>query len=302
MPDARIQLTDVTIHGPRTKLRGVKAANVEFRPWIASFPVCPTLNQYQIAHVGLMEAVAPYEIARSDQTTTYFLACYGGRGRVLVDGRWRDCRAGMACLMPAHIRNAFCAVPMVKWEFCWVCYLQTSGTRPISDSASPVLARYDPVPLRSAIHGLIHECQANPASSTISRWADLIQEYVMRFAKPAGLDRRLLALWDRVSAQLHADWTLARLARESGYSKEHLRRLCHLEIGRSPMHQVIYLRMRRAAELLTTTRDRVEAIAQAVGYHDPFGFSRAFHKWVGWGPAEYRRGSGQKTTTGAPKA
>jgi AraC-like DNA-binding protein len=297
MLDAREALTDVTIHGPRTKLRGVKAAGVDYRPWIAPFPVCPALNRYQIAHVGLMEAVAPYQIARTEQSSTYFLACSGGRGRVLVDGRWRGCRAGMACLMPAHILNAFRAVPGMKWEFCWVCYVQTGRQRPVSDSASPVLARYDPVPLRSAIHGLIHECQSHAAASTVLHWVELIQEYVMRFARPVDLDRQLRLLWDRVTLHLDEEWTLPRLAGESGYSKEHLRRLCHLELGRSPMHQVIYLRMRRAAELLTTTRDKVETIAHAVGYHDAFVFSRAFHKWVGWGPTDYRRGGGQTTAT-----
>jgi len=291
MSEAHQLSADVSVHGPKTRLRGVKAAKVDYRPWIASFPVCRILNQYQIAHVGLMEAVAPYEIVRSKQTSTYFLACYGGRGRVLIDGRWRDCRAGMACLLPAHILNALRVVPKVKWEFCWVCYVQPPDQRAISDSASPVLARYDHVPLQSAILGLMHECQSRAAPVTLQRWVELIQEYVLRFAKPATQDRRLLTLWERVTAQLDGDWTLAGLAREAGYSREHLRRLCHLEIGRSPMHQVIYLRMRRAAELLATTKEKVETVAQAVGYGNPFVFSKAFHKWVGWRPSEYR-GSG----------
>lgn len=300
MIEARQPLADVTIHGPHTRMRGIKAVQAEYRPWIASFPVCPILDQYQIAHVGLMEAVSPYEIVRAEQTSTYFLACYGGRGHVLIDGRWRDCRAGMACLLPAHIRNALRAVPKVKWEFAWVCYVQPPDQRPVSDSSSPVLARYDPVPLRSAILGLRHECQGRASAATLQRWVELIQEYVLRFAQPATGDQRLLNLWARVMAQLEADWTLARLAREAGYSKEHLRRLCHHEIGRSPMHQVIYLRMRRAAELLTTTQEKVQTVAQTVGYQSPFVFSKAFHKWVGWQPSEYRCGDGRKPKPPAP--
>jgi tetratricopeptide (TPR) repeat protein/AraC-like DNA-binding protein len=288
MPEARQLCADVSIHGPQTRLQGVKAAKVDYRPWIASFPGCRILNQYQIAQVGLMEAVAPYEIVRSNQTSTYFLACYGGRGRVLIDGRWRDCRAGMACLLPARILNALRAGPKVEWQFCWVCYVQPPDQRPISDSASPVLARYDHVPLQSAILGLMHECQSRAAPAILQRWVELIQEYVLRFAKPATQDRRLLKLWKRVTAQLGGDWTLARLARKGGYSREHLRRLCHLEIGRSPMHQVIYLRMRRAAELLATTKEKVDTLARVVGYENPFVFSKAFHKWVGWRPSDYR--------------
>jgi AraC-like DNA-binding protein len=55
------------------------------------------------------------------------------------------------------------------------------------------------------------------------------------------------------------------------------------------MHQVTYLRMRHAAELLATTEKTIEAIAFEVGYRNPFVFSNAFTKWIGWRPSEYRR-------------
>ncbi len=293
---------DISIHGPGTRLSGVKAARVEYRPWIASFPVCPILNQYQIAHVGLMSAVAPYEILRRHQTSTYFLACSGGRGRFLAEGGWDVCRAGMACLLPAHVLNGLQAVPKVTWQFCWVCYVQPPGQRPISDSTSPVLRPYDPVPLESAILGLTHECQNGAAPAFLERWVELIHQYVLRFAQPPAQDRRLLKLWERVTTELEGDWTLERLAREAGYSSEHLRRLCHFETGRSPMHQVTYLRMRRAAELLATTTEKVETIAQAVGYEDPFVFSKAFHRWIGWPPSEYRgRRLGAESSADQPR-
>ena len=80
-----------------------------------------------------------------------------------------------------------------------------------------------------------------------------------------------------------------RLAKEAGYSNEHLRRLCRKQLGRSPMHQVTYLRMRRAAELLASTDQTIESISQEIGYQNPFVFSNAFTKWIGWRPSEYRR-------------
>jgi len=80
---------------------------------------------------------------------------------------------------------------------------------------------------------------------------------------------------------------LERLARLAHMSTEHLRRLCRRQLGRSPMHQVIFLRMRRAAELLATTDEKVETIAAAVGYQNPFAFSNTFKKWTGWRPSEF---------------
>jgi AraC-like DNA-binding protein len=289
MTATRKDLSDVTIHNPRARIRGVRAAHVELRPWIEDFPVCQALNQYQILHVGVHETTSPMKVVRTRQTTTYFLACYGGKGHVLIDGRWRVCRKGFACLLPAHTLNAFQAIARARWEFCWVCYRRPDEQRPIADSTSPVMARFDPLPLHSAIVGLLHECSGPGQPALIQEWADLIHAYVLRFARPSDHPDQLRMLWERVGANLAAPWSLAKLAQEAGYSKEHLRRLCRRQLGRSPMHQVTYLRMRRAAELLATTELTIEAIACAVGYHNPFVFSNAFTKWIGWRPSEYRR-------------
>jgi len=117
---------------------------------------------------------------------------------------------------------------------------------------------------------------------------DLIHTYVLRFAQPWHVDDRLRHLWENVSASLDEEWNLNKLSRHCHFSAEHLRRLCHQELGRSPMHQVTYLRMERAAKLLTTTGDKIEVVAAAVGYENPFVFSRTFKKWIGWPPSDYR--------------
>jgi AraC-like DNA-binding protein len=289
MTEVHEELTDVTIHSTATRMNGVKATNVEPRPWIANFPTCPILNQYQIVHIGIQETTGPTRIVRAKQTSTYFLACLSGKGRVLIDGRWRICREGYACLLPAHTLNAYEALPGTRWDYCWVCYQRPAEQRPLAGTTSPVMARFEALPLRSAILGLMYECSGPAQPTLMAEWTDLIHAYVLRFAQPSDQPDQLRLLWERVASQLAEHWTLARLAREAGYSNEHLRRLCRRQLGRSPMHQVTYLRMRRAAELLATSEQTIEAIAFAVGYHNPFVFSNAFTKWIGWRPSEYRR-------------
>ena len=110
----------------------------------------------------------------------------------------------------------------------------------------------------------------------------------MSFATPWQMDDRLSSLWAQVSGRLDEDWTLDRLSETCHMSGEHLRRLCRREIGRSPMHHVIYLRMQLAAKLLADTDLKVEVIANRVGYKNSFVFSTTFKTWVGWRPSEYR--------------
>ena len=48
------------------------------------------------------------------------------------------------------------------------------------------------------------------------------------------------------------------------------------------------LRMQRAAQLLDATDETVAAIAAAVGYPNPFHFSRSFKSYMGASPRRYR--------------
>jgi AraC-like DNA-binding protein len=47
-------------------------------------------------------------------------------------------------------------------------------------------------------------------------------------------------------------------------------------------------RFREACRYLDDTEDRVASIASALGYRDPSHFSRAFRRWSGMRPSDYR--------------
>lgn len=269
-------LTETHVVGPETRERRVHATE------------CPALSAHHIAHAGLADATLPYEMVRMDLSGTYFLSCSAGHGQILLDGRWQTCREGWACLAPPHALLAFRAVAGVRWEFTWVRYQQPADQKPVLTSSSPALARFDPWPLRAAVTGLCEEVRSQTAPAALSHWVELIHTYVVRFARPWQTDDRLGHLWEHVAARLGEPWSLDRLAQRCHLSTEHLRRLCRRELGRSPMHHVIFLRMQQAAKLLATTDDKVETIASAVGYANPFVFSTTFKKWVGWRPSDYR--------------
>ena len=258
------------------------------REWKVRAQECPALALHHIAHVGIADAAAPYEMVRMDLSGTYLLSCSGGSGQILLDGRWQTCREGWACLAPPHALLAFRAVKNARWEFTWVRYQQPPEQKPIISASSPALARFDPLPLRAAVQGLCAEMQSQTAPMAVTQWTELIHTYVTRFARPWQTDDRLGHLWEHVATRLAEPWSLDRLARHCHLSTEHLRRLCRRELGRSPMHHVIFLRMRHAARLLAATDDKIETIAGEVGYANPFVFSTTFKKWVGWRPSEYR--------------
>jgi AraC-like DNA-binding protein len=287
--DSPAQLSETHILGKPRLWKAVRAHQRDQRAWLGSLPVCPTLGTHRIAHCGVIEACHPHHVVRLRQSGLYFLACLEGEGRVLVDGRWKVCAAGSAVMLPAFAVNAFHAVEKCPWRYAWVRYEPQSPHSAITGASSPLMAAFDGGPIWHAIEGLVAEASAQEQRpAAMFHWVELIQHYVDRFSTPWRQDDRLARLWEQVAADVGYDWTLDELAARAFVSAEHLRRLCRKALGRTPMHHVTWLRMRKAAELLSTTSLKVETVSQAVGYQNPFVFSNTFKEWVGWRPSEHR--------------
>ncbi len=277
-----------TVLGPRTRHWPVQDAN-RSESWLKDAPVCPELGDYGIIHLGIVEAYRPYRFFRPVSCATEIIACLSGRGVVLIDGEWTECNAGKIVLNPQHSPAGYYAVGREPWKMVWICYQQTSGKEcPFTTPSSPVLAEYDPARLLHAVEGLRLECSSGRDPICIGTWAKLVHRLVLRFVEPWQREDKLQLLWEKVAAKLECDWTLDSLAFESGYCSELLRQRCHQQLGRSPMQHLSYLRMKRAAELLGSTDEKIAHIARTVGYGDAMAFSAAFKKWMGCLPSESR--------------
>jgi AraC-like DNA-binding protein len=81
---------------------------------------------------------------------------------------------------------------------------------------------------------------------------------------------------------------IAKLAHMAHISPSHFFVLFKRWSGFSPIEYFNRLRMRQAGILLTTTALNVKEIAAALGYDDPFYFSRMFKSVHGLAPSAYR--------------
>lgn len=98
----------------------------------------------------------------------------------------------------------------------------------------------------------------------------------------------------RVLGKLHErpthDWSLEELGREVGMSRSVLaERFVHF-VGVPPMQYLAQWRMQLASSLLSNTSLTLAEIAERVGYGSETALSRAYKRWVGVAPAEWRRG------------
>lgn len=280
MSKIHIPMTETTVDGPRT------------RRWVLNVDECRELAAHRIARLGLDEALPPYRRVRLRPAGSFLLASLAGNGRVLLDGRWQKIGAGTVCMAPPRVLNAFLAEGKVRWRFAWLRYEEDERVSPLVGASSPVAVIHGAMELARAIEGLRAEWENARDPKLIHHWVEIIHGFARRLTQPFQVNERMRKLWDQVDARLEEAWTLAKLARIVHMSEEHLRRLCHHELGRSPMQHLTYMRMQRARHFLETTEDKLEVIAGLIGYGNAFIFSRVFKRWVGCAPGEYRHSGG----------
>lgn len=272
-------------------LREIHNIGARTRESIVHPDACGALARRGILLTGLSRARPGFRFVRHRPGMVQVLACRGGRGEVWMEGKWRPCTAGEAYVTPSAAPHAYRATE--AWNLAWVIYDPAAVEgRPPHDE--PRIVRGDVESLHDAVAGLYRE-QTGPADQTVAEhWGELIDIAARRLILPNRPAERLVEVWRAVDADLARPWTLEDLATLAGISTEHLRRLCRMQHGCSPMRQVTRLRMQRALQRLTHTDQTIEAIAREAGYENAFAFSTAFRRNLGVSPSDFRRRQREK--------
>ncbi len=84
-------------------------------------------------------------------------------------------------------------------------------------------------------------------------------------------------------------WSVEALGREFGMSRSRFAKRFQDVVGQSPLEYLTHWRMYRAAEKLAEGKMVMQVLAASVGYRSEGSFSKAFKRWAGQSPAQYRR-------------
>lgn len=145
-------------------------------------------------------------------------------------------------------------------------------------AARVALRHLSPVPSRTQIRALQNMLRLFALGLMSRIEADLQQP-------GEGIDQRIDVF---IEQNYHRPVTLADLASALGVSPS---RASHLagEAGRSFQERLLARRVSAAQILLGSEALRINEIARAVGFSDPYYFSRVFHRLTGNSPRQYRQ-------------
>jgi AraC-like DNA-binding protein len=99
----------------------------------------------------------------------------------------------------------------------------------------------------------------------------------------------LESLWLTLITRLGGDeLTVDHVAQLLGLSRQTLQRRLKAS-GTSLTQELVKLKQQHAIEELVHTDKPVAEIGEALGFHSPASFTRAFRSWTGQSPREYRK-------------
>ena len=138
------------------------------------------------------------------------------------------------------------------------------------------------------------------SESVVKALLDVMFHYILRnWLNREEVDegRWSLALKDphlhRAIQAMHAnpqrDWNLEELAEEAGLSRAAFAQRFKRLASDTPAHYLARIRIQRAMDMLRSTDDNLDMIAERVGYGDPFVFSKAFKRIHGMSPREFKK-------------
>ncbi len=125
----------------------------------------------------------------------------------------------------------------------------------------------------------------------------LIVPFLRQARRHTGTHARVTSQFAELQAFIHAhmqdNLLLGDLARVIKLHPTYFSDRFHELVGMRPLEYLLQRRMERAQYVLLTTRTSIKEVAAAVGYPDAAHFTRAFVRYCGRSPSQYRLGHGR---------
>ncbi|HAT11319.1 MAG TPA: hypothetical protein DCS97_12180 [Planctomycetes bacterium] len=265
-----------------------------------TLPPAPA-DGWHLLRTGHITCAAGYRIERTRHAGHEWLLCLRGRGTAWCGAAHCTAVAGDLLWLDNALPHGHEADADEPWELLWVrCHGPDLGRwreRLGGDRCLRSVPR-DGARIASRLRDLLHlagERDRLPMES----WSLRIQAGLtslladiatgIQSGTPDARDPVVARCQAAMLADLGGDWHVRRLVQTARTPSSSLYRRFLRACGAAPLAWLRQRRLERAAELLSGAQRPVAEVATAVGFSDPFHFSREFRIAFGMAPRDYRK-------------
>ncbi len=268
--------------------------------------------EYSDFRAGHFKETGKYHTVRENGTRDWLLIyTVNGRGRFAHPEQTLVVREGDAILLPPGSYHDYGLIDSkTPWELLWAHFLPRSdwlpylawpetksGLRQVSIPQEQARRKAENALKKTASHHCSNRPNRMPFALNALEEAILWIETYSSNKRPVLRDDRLDAAIDFMIENISSPLSLTLIADEIGLSSSRFSHLFKSAMGVSPMNYIEQIRLSKACELLEFTQRPINEIATAVGFDDPFYFSKRFGKRKGESPRSYRLRFQPKNTT-----
>ena len=278
-------------------------------PLVAEASGRPPTSMLLVTDAGYFPHAAQHgRIRRSGTSQAIVICCADGTGWCELAGRRHRVGPHQVLVIPPGVPHRYQADPDQPWSIWWLHVrgsdlddlLAAIGLTP----KAPVATLGDPYRAFTLLESVCDDLARDETSASLAAAAGAAWHLLALLAAERGgrsRDRQPIA---RAQAHLRehlaAPVSVPVLADLVGFSPSHFSARFRSVTGFSVLDYVKRLRMARSRQLLITSEHSVAEIAAAVGYRDPFYFSRQFHEVNGQSPRDFRRQARAEAVIPAP--
>jgi AraC-like DNA-binding protein len=286
----------------RDGFEGEKLISIPPRLWQDMKRLNPALFPIYITHIGYFpQAKFHYCERREGCEDNILFYCVKGKGHYVADDKKFEVTANQFVLIPAtshYLR--YWADKDDPWSIYWVHFTGESiaafnESLNLSISKGPISI---PVNLKGIEiwQSMYNSFEMGYSMENVCNATFCLYHFIAMFIFPDKhlkteqtdndniINKTIRFMKDNLRKKLSVE----DLAANHKLSASHFSSLFKKNTGISPIDYFIHLKMQKACQLLYANELKIKDLAVTLGYDDPYYFSRAFKKYLGLSPEQYK--------------
>jgi AraC-like DNA-binding protein len=259
------------------------------------------LKQLHICSIGYYpKAKDHYTLREKGIAENFLFYCVDGVGWYQIGKEHYEVKANQFFILPQNIKHSYGSSVDHPWTIYWIQFggeslshlnktnIFTQHFKPhIIKNNGDILPIFDKIyttlELGYSIDNLLF------ANMCLSNFLTLFVYNTRHYEKAINdtidfVDSAILYMQE----QLVHNISLTDLSKQYNYSVSRFSNLFKQKTGYAPIDYFLQMKMQKACQKLDFTNDSIKSIAYAMGFEDPYYFSKRFRTIIGMSPKKYR--------------